>query len=160
MTGSHEFELVTDSVDETLALGARIGERLTPNSVIALIGTLGSGKTHLVKGIARGDRTPPDIAVNSPTFVIVNEYPGALRLFHIDAYRLSGPAELDALGFDEMCQSNGAVLVEWADRVIDALPLDHLTIEIEIVGESSRRFQFTAHGDRSRDLVDDLKDSD
>lgn len=157
MAGPHQYEWVTKSVDETLVLGARIGERLMPNSVIALIGTLGSGKTHLVKGIARGNRTPPDTAVNSPTFVIVNEYPGTLRLFHIDAYRLSGAAELEALGFDEMCQSDGAVLVEWADRVTDALPPDHLSIEIEIIGESSRRFRFDANRDRSIAMLDGIK---
>lgn len=160
MTESRPYVCVTNRVEETLALGARIGERLTPNSVIALIGTLGSGKTHLVKGVARGNQTPRDTAVNSPTFVIVNEYPGVLPLFHIDAYRLSGWAELDALGFDEMCRSNGAVLIEWADRVMDALPPDHLTIEIDIVGESSRRFQFTANGDRSSALIDDIETSD
>lgn len=158
MTGSAAYECVTRNVDETLALGRRIGECLTPNSVVALIGVLGSGKTHLVKGVARGNRTPPDTPVNSPTFVIVNEYPGALRLFHIDAYRLSGAGELDALGFDEMCQSGGAVVIEWADRVMDALPPDHLTIQIEITGGTSRRFRLTAAGDQSRLLLSQIRE--
>jgi len=133
-------------VDQTLALGARLGAALGPNSVVALIGTLGSGKTHLVKGIARGNGTPPETAVNSPTFVIVNEYGGRLPLFHVDAYRLSGPLELEALGFDEMCRSGGAVLIEWADRIAMLLPGDCLHVHIDITGMCARRFALRATG--------------
>lgn len=147
-------EFQTQNVQETIALGALIGAQLTPNAVIALVGTLGSGKTHLVKGIAQGNNAPNDTTVNSPTFVIVNEYPGDLHLYHIDAYRLSGTDELQALGFEEMCLSGGAVLVEWADKVTDALPEDHLSIAIEITSESSRQFTCLAHGEPASALLD------
>ena len=136
----------THSVEETLALGACLGEQLTPGAVIALVGTLGSGKTHFVKGVARGNGTPADVAVTSPTFVLVNEYPGRLLLYHVDVYRLRGSADLEALGFDEMVQGGGAVLVEWADRVAECLPADHVRVEIEITGETDRRFTFFGAG--------------
>jgi tRNA threonylcarbamoyladenosine biosynthesis protein TsaE len=142
----------TQSVAETLALGERIGRALRPNSVIALVGTLGSGKTHLVKGIARGNGVPDDVPVTSPTFVLVNEYPGRLHLYHIDAYRLRGPADLAALGFDEMAASGGAVIIEWADRVAELLPDDHLHIGIDITGPLCRRLTMAAHGVHSARL--------
>jgi len=136
----------THSVEETLDLGARLGGQLSPGVVIALVGTLGSGKTHFVKGIARGNGTPADVVVTSPTFVLVNEYPGRRRLYHVDVYRLHGSADLEAIGFDEMVQSGGAVLVEWADRVEECIPADHLRVEIEITGETDRRFTFRGAG--------------
>ncbi|MCB9849811.1 MAG: tRNA (adenosine(37)-N6)-threonylcarbamoyltransferase complex ATPase subunit type 1 TsaE [Phycisphaerales bacterium] len=138
--------VVTRSVGETLDLGARIGSALSPGSVIALVGTLGSGKTHFVKGVARGNATPASVPVTSPTFVLINEYPGRLPLYHIDTYRLRGADDLDALGFDEMVKGDGAVLVEWADRVRELLPADHLHVSIEITGETERTISLTAHG--------------
>ena len=92
---------------------------------------------------------PPHVIVNSPTFVIVNEYPGRLPLYHIDAYRLHGADELEAIGFDEMAASNGAVLLEWADRVPECIPADHLCVEIQITGDTDRQLTFTATGRRS-----------
>ena len=143
----------TQSVDGTLALGERIGRALLPGTVIALVGTLGSGKTHLVKGIARGNAAPAGVEVTSPTFVLINEYPGRLRLYHIDVYRLRSPAELAALGFDEMTDAGGAVLVEWADRVSELLPDDHLHIEIEITGPASRRFTLDGSGSEAAGVL-------
>ena len=148
--------LETASVEETLALGCRLGGALQPGDTIALIGTLGSGKTHFVKGVARGVDVPAEIVVNSPTFVPVNEYPGRLHLYHLDAYRLSGAEELEALGFEEMASHNSAVLVEWADRVHECLPEDHLRIEIEIVGDTARQFTIAAKGSQSTALLKTL----
>lgn len=139
-------QVETHSVAETLALGARIGAALQPGMVIALEGTLGSGKTHLVKGIASGNGAPENVTVTSPTFVLVNEYPGRLHLYHIDVYRLRGADDLAALGFDEMVASGGAVVIEWADRVRALLPEDHLQIVIEITGAESRKFTLQPRG--------------
>jgi tRNA threonylcarbamoyladenosine biosynthesis protein TsaE len=146
----------TQSVAETLALGERLGRALSPGTVVGLIGTLGSGKTHLVKGIARGNGLADGSAVTSPTFVLVNEYPGRLHLHHIDVYRLGGADDLDALGFDEMTKSGGAVLVEWADRVKELLPADHLTVSIEITGETARRMEMRAGGDSANRILQTL----
>ena len=91
--------------------------------VVALCGPLGSGKTQLVKGIAAGLEVPDGEPVVSPTFVLVREYVGRLRLYHIDAYRLTSSSELASLGFEEMrADPQGAVAVEWADRVSESLP--------------------------------------
>ncbi len=149
MTDGVPRTIATASVDETLALGARLGQLLWPQAVIALTGTLGSGKTHFVKGVARGAAVPPHVMVNSPTFVLVNEYPGRLNLHHIDVYRLHGADDLEALGFQEMMDSGGAVLVEWADRVPESLPSERLDITIEITGETARRFHCTAYGEQA-----------
>lgn len=136
-------------VEATRRLGRRLGSALQAGDLVALIGPLGSGKTTLVKGIAAGAGVADSRQVNSPTFVIVNEYETSLspapRVFHIDAYRLRGGGDLESLGFDEML-SLGAVLIEWADRVQDILPSSRLEIVIEPVDENRRRFLCRASG--------------
>lgn len=149
--------LETAHVEATVALGRRLGEALGTGDVIGLIGPLGAGKTVFVKGVAAGAGVADQRQVNSPTFVIVNEYDadgssGALRIHHVDAYRLHGPGDLDALGFDEMCQG-GAVVIEWADRVIDLLPPDRLTLELEPVDDHRRRVRCLATGPNGRRLL-------
>ena len=169
----------SDSLEATHAIGRRLGAALTTGSVIALIGPLGSGKTTLARGIADGAGVEDLRQVNSPTFVLFTEYSakkgtvpfclngptGAahktglspfshppLRIFHIDAYRLRGSGDLDALGFEEM-PARGAVLIEWADRVLDLLPPDTLTLQIETTGENQRRFRLNAPGPISNNLA-------
>ena len=139
------------SVAETLQFGRRIGTVVQPGWVLGLVGELGTGKTHLVKGIAAGNWTGkgPLPEVTSPTFVLVNEYAGRVRLFHLDAYRLRLEKELDDLGVAEM-MSQGAVVVEWADRVAGVLPADRLTLAGRSVGETEREWTLTAGGPRSQ----------
>ncbi|MCH7813365.1 MAG: tRNA (adenosine(37)-N6)-threonylcarbamoyltransferase complex ATPase subunit type 1 TsaE [Planctomycetes bacterium] len=132
----------TDSPEATRALGRRLGEALRGGEVIALIGALGAGKTQLVKGIAAGNGGTDPSLVTSPTFTLVNEYTGRVYLYHLDAYRLSSGAELAALGLDEMMRDDAAVVIEWADRALGALPRDRLTIRLEATGAESRRLTF------------------
>ncbi len=127
------------SVEDTLAIGRRIGAVLAAGDCLALEGPLGSGKTHLVKGIASGLGVADERAVNSPTFVLVNEYDGRLHVCHLDAYRLPDAAALLALGFEEMCDGPNVVLVEWADRVGDAISDRAVWITLTSVGEQDRR---------------------
>ncbi|HPD28594.1 MAG TPA: tRNA (adenosine(37)-N6)-threonylcarbamoyltransferase complex ATPase subunit type 1 TsaE [Phycisphaerae bacterium] len=145
-------------VEATRRLGRRLGSALQAGDLVALIGPLGSGKTTLVKGIAAGAGVADSRQVNSPTFVIVNEYETGLspapRIYHIDAYRLRGGGDLESLGFDEML-SLGAVLIEWADRVQGVLPSSRLEISIEPVDENRRRFLCRAFGSATR-LLDRL----
>ena len=137
---SQQFEIQSESVDQTLEIGRRIAAALSPGDVGGLVGGLGAGKTHLVKGIAAGLGVADERRVNSPTFVLVNEYEGRLHVFHIDAYRLTSARDMEALGFEEMCAAGGVVLVEWADRVAEAMGPATLWIELEITGDTQRRF--------------------
>src|SRR6188508_1780302 len=122
----------------TKAFGRRLGELLFPGAVIALVGQLGAGKTHLTRAIAEGLGVKNSAAVNSPTFVLIQEYPARLPIYHFDAYRLNGPREFAELGVDEYFRGDGVCVVEWADKVEVVLPADHLRIEIEIVDENRR----------------------
>lgn len=127
-------------------MGKRLGESLIGGIAVALIGPLGAGKTHLVKGIAQGNGESDARRVTSPTFTLIQEYSGRLTIFHIDAYRLRGPTELLALGFDELLRSDTVVIVEWADRVRSALPSELLTIEIQPDDATVRTFHFQSNG--------------
>jgi len=137
----------------TNALGRRLGRALFPGAVVALIGPLGAGKTHLVRALAEGLDIADSRVVSSPTFVLIQEYVGRLPIYHFDAYRLRTPLEFAELGAHEYFQSNGVCLIEWADRVEAALPADHLRIAIEVTGETSRRFVLESRGPRAAALV-------
>jgi tRNA threonylcarbamoyladenosine biosynthesis protein TsaE len=139
------------SPEQTQALGAALGKALRVGDAVALVGPLGAGKTVFVKGVAHGAGVPAGRPVTSPTFVLVNEYEGRVRIHHVDAYRLNNANDLLALGVDEFLEC-GAVLLEWADRVPGALPDDRLTIAIKPVGDTMRRFALTARGPRSTKL--------
>ena len=136
----------TASVEATQALGAVLGRLLIGGVTIGLVGPLGAGKTHLVKGIAAGNGTADPRQITSPTFTLIHEYPGRLRLYHVDAYRLRGPAELVALGFDELVASDSVVVVEWADRVRSAMPMDTLWIELTPIADTGRRMALHPDG--------------
>lgn len=134
------FDKISNSPQETIELGRRIGSQLKGGEVIGVCGLLGSGKTHLIKGIAAGAGAQDSKQVNSPTFVIVNEYTGRLDIYHIDAYRLNSIAEFEMLGFDEYCTPQSVVLIEWADKVESALQaIDYIRIELFHAGQTRRK---------------------
>lgn len=137
---SQVLELRSGDVSETWEIGRRIANVLEPPVCIGLVGPLGAGKTNLVKGLAQGWGVTDGRSVNSPTFVLVNEYVGRVPVYHLDAYRLTSAGELRDLGFDEMVESDGVVIVEWADRVRAALPGRTLWIDAQICGDRDRRF--------------------
>jgi tRNA threonylcarbamoyladenosine biosynthesis protein TsaE len=136
------------SLDETEAFGRRLAAFLFPGAVVALIGTLGAGKTHLVRAIAEGLDVPSPAVVNSPTFVLIQEYQARLPIYHFDAFRLASEAEFADLGVHEYFQGNGVCLVEWADKVPTCLPTERLEIRITITGEKSRRFEIVGTSER------------
>ena len=122
-----------------MELGRRIGARLRGGEVFAICGPLGSGKTHLIKGIAAGAGAKDRQNVTSPTFVLVNQYAGRFDLYHIDAYRLESVAEFERLGFDDFCYPESVVLIEWADKIAPALHgLDVIGIDLAHAGERKR----------------------
>ncbi len=155
MTTTH-ITLTSSSPEDTQRIGANLGGALYPGACVALIGNLGAGKTELTKGIARGLAVPEDISVNSPTFILINEYPGRLHIYHLDAYRLSGTAELDALGFEEMVRGDQCAVVEWADRTPDALPEDRIIVRITHKEDQTRDIDIEATGEQSRKAIDKM----
>ena len=134
----HTFK--TTSLEETHKLGTEIGKRLEAGSILALSGDLGSGKTTFAQGLAKGLDVPAEYYITSPTFNIVNEYPGRFPFFHIDVYRLSSLYDLDEIGFDDIISGQGVVAIEWADRLPDGfLPVD-VAIHIEMIDDTCRNF--------------------
>jgi tRNA threonylcarbamoyladenosine biosynthesis protein TsaE len=140
----------------TEAFGRRLGELLFPNSVVALIGPLGAGKTHLSRAIAEGLGIINPAAVTSPTFTLVHEYRARLPIFHFDAYRLNGPGEFLDLGVSEYYEAGGVCLIEWADKVEAALPTERLTIRLTPVDEHRRRAEVVGVGEQYTALAREL----
>lgn len=145
---------LSNSPAATLNLGRRIGERLPAGSVIALIGELGCGKTLFTRGLCAGLGVP-DRQVNSPTFVLVNEYHGRLPVFHLDLYRIGGMAEsfeiglLDYLAWAE----SGVMVVEWAEKVLSLLPESRLQVQFQVLSTRKRRIVLSALGEKFDDLL-------
>jgi tRNA threonylcarbamoyladenosine biosynthesis protein TsaE len=133
------IEMTSESVAQTLAIGEQIGLRLRGGEVLAVTGPLGSGKTHLIKGIVRGCGCEDQDQVSSPTFVLVNEYAGRFTIYHIDAYRINSIAEFEMLGFEELLYPGAVVLIEWADKVSASLhDLPCIRIHLDHAGPTSR----------------------
>ncbi len=139
------FSINAPDEQATVRLGHALAETLPAGTTVALIGTLGAGKTRLVQAIAAAVGIEAGTAV-SPTFVLVQEYSGARPIVHVDAYRLRDEDEFLALGAEEYLASPAITIIEWADRVAGCLPREHLRIEISETGETSRRFDFKATG--------------
>lgn len=135
-----DFNIISNSADETIEFGRRLGSQLKGGEIIGVCGQLGSGKTHLIKGIAAGAGAKDCKNVNSPTFVIVNEYSGRLDIYHIDVYRLNSISEFEMLGFDDFCYPDSVVLIEWVDKIEEALlAIDYIQIELKHAGETKRK---------------------
>jgi len=135
--------VISAGVEETHALGVKIGRRLREGAVIALHGELGAGKTCMVQGIAAGLGVAPSACVNSPTFVIINEYGGPLAFFHFDLYRVHDWREVYDLGWEDYLDRRGVIAIEWAEKMGPLLPPDHISIALEVTGETSRRITIT-----------------
>ena len=143
MNREQPFETITRSPQETIELGRRFGASLKGGEIVALIGNLGAGKTHFMKGVAAGLDSPDMSQVTSPTFVLVNEYEGRggeLTIYHIDAYRLDSVREFEALGFEDYCRPDAVVFIEWADKILPALQgLTYIRIDLSHEGPTERR---------------------
>ncbi|MGI8890258.1 MAG: tRNA (adenosine(37)-N6)-threonylcarbamoyltransferase complex ATPase subunit type 1 TsaE [Chthoniobacterales bacterium] len=127
----------SNSVEETVAFGRDWARNLRPNDVVGLVGDLGAGKTHLVKGLLQGVEGTDD--VTSPTFTLVHEYrSGRLPIFHFDFYRLAQAAEITEIGFDDYLEEGGVTVVEWAERFPQVLPTRTRWLRMEPRGESER----------------------
>lgn len=158
MPSHSTLTISANSLTETQQLAGRLASVLQLGDVVALIGELGAGKTHFVQAIASSLAVDQDF-VNSPTFVLIQEYEGTLPICHIDAYRLHDSDEFLELGADEILGGETVCLIEWADRVADVLPRDRITIQIEATGEQSRQFRISSSGPRSDQALRDLSAS-
>ena len=141
--------IITRSVDETVALGKRVGAYVAAGDFISLVGELGSGKTQFTRGIAAGLDVEPAIPVTSPTFTLMNVYNGRLSLYHFDLYRLSGDQDAVDLGFEDYFFGSGVCVVEWAERLRDLLPDERMTVSFATLDENVRSISFQAHGEIS-----------
>ena len=147
-----EKVIKVNNLDETIALGNRLGLLLQPNMLLTLSGDLGAGKTTFTKGIGQGLGITK--VINSPTFTILKQYQGRLNLSHFDAYRLEG--QDDDLGFEEIFDSDDVCVVEWANFIEDILPVDRLTIEIKKIDENIREFVFKTNSEKYAQVVEAL----
>ncbi|MEJ5360753.1 MAG: tRNA (adenosine(37)-N6)-threonylcarbamoyltransferase complex ATPase subunit type 1 TsaE [Spirochaetota bacterium] len=128
---------ITQSQEETLALGIELGKNAKPGDIFALIGDLGTGKTILAKGIAKGLGIEEEIT--SPTFTLLEVYESTLPLYHFDLYRISNDAELENLFFEEYWFGDGVSVIEWADRALKRLPQDIYIITLEYIDAKRRK---------------------
>lgn len=154
------LDYVSYSPAQTTRIGQFLGERLRAGDLVLLLGDFGVGKTHLVKGIAQGLGSPD--LVTSPSFVLINEYRAGpqhsgMRIYHVDLYRIEDPAELTGLGLEEIWNDQGVCLIEWANRAQYALPTEHLAITLAYRDASTRELRFVPHGERYRQLVEELR---
>jgi tRNA threonylcarbamoyladenosine biosynthesis protein TsaE len=152
----HSMEIISRSAEQTRRIGMRLGTLLKPGDVVCLQGDLGAGKTTLMQGISAGWGSPDQ--ASSPTFVLVNVYrhPEGKRLFHLDAYRLACAQEAEDLDVYMMLDS-GPLVVEWPERIQDALPEEHLQAQLKYVDENQRDLLFSANGERYNSLLQAFK---
>jgi tRNA threonylcarbamoyladenosine biosynthesis protein TsaE len=153
---AHAFEFFSKSPEQTRRLGMRLGALLMPGDLVCLQGELGSGKTTLVQGMARGWGAMDE--VSSPTFVLVNDYrkSDGGHFFHLDAYRIESAGEAEELDLDGMLLQ-GPLVVEWPERVDSALPPERLWAWLEYDAEEHRSLRFTAQGDRFLGMLESLR---
>lgn len=145
-------EIVIHSLEETAALGEKLGSLLFPGSLLTLSGDLGAGKTTLTKSIGKAIGVKK--VINSPTFTILKTYYGTMPLYHIDAYRLEGISQ--DLGFEEVFEADGVCVIEWPHYIEEQLPAERLEIEILRSGEEERTFCLKAKGERYEKIVREL----
>ncbi len=145
--------LISNNIEETINLGRIIGEGLNKGNIIALIGELGSGKTCITRGIARGMGISEEFHITSPTFTLINEYPGRIPLYHLDVYRLSGSGDLEDLGYEEYFYGKGAIVIEWADKIKNIIPPDSIFVYLKYLGEKKREIKISYEGDNISEII-------
>ncbi|MBC2579709.1 tRNA (adenosine(37)-N6)-threonylcarbamoyltransferase complex ATPase subunit type 1 TsaE [Clostridium sp. DJ247] len=143
------MEFIVNNADSTIELGKKLGALLNSGDIICINGDLGAGKTHFTKGIARG--LGINEPITSPTFTIVNEYTGRLKLYHFDVYRVNDPDEIELIGFDEYIFSDAVSIIEWSNYIKDLIPKERIEIEIKKaldLGTDYRKVIIKCYGDR------------
>ena len=152
-----KFKITTRSIRETQYLGQKIGTLIKQPLVIALVGDLGSGKTAFVQGLAKGLEVPDGYYITSPTFTLINEYPGRYPLVHVDLYRLENISDFEDIGLDEMLHGQAVIAIEWADKLSDGLPAEHLLVTMKIIDDDCRTLNLNATGHNATNLIRTLE---
>ncbi|SEM31401.1 tRNA threonylcarbamoyladenosine biosynthesis protein TsaE [Syntrophus gentianae] len=150
--------ILSRNAGETLRIGEIIGRCLTTGDIVALIGDLGTGKTCLTQGMARGLGVSDSYAVASPTFTLINEYPGRHVLYHLDVYRLTGSKDLEEMGYEEYFYGRGVSVIEWAEKIVDIIPETAITISFTYLDENSRRIEISAPDKRLEEISSALSE--
>jgi tRNA threonylcarbamoyladenosine biosynthesis protein TsaE len=154
------LDFVSSSPEQTVRLGVRLGELLQPRDLLCLSGELGAGKTVLARGIGRGWGAA--VRVTSPTFTLINQYPRSIDgriLYHIDCYRLETMADAITAGLEDILEGDGALMIEWPERIEVLLPDDRFTITMTYDNQTRRSLRFQARGERSTRLFEAFKHS-
>lgn len=151
---NQKLQLITTSPEKTQDIGFNLGLNASPGDIYYLIGHLGSGKTCLTQGIARG----LDIKniITSPTFVLIKEYYGRIPLYHIDLYRLEREEDILLLGLEQYFESNGLCVIEWAEKLVNIFDYDHLEIELSYISENERGLNFTAFSKHYENILEKI----
>jgi len=145
-------KFISNSPEETVNFGESLAKSFKGGDIVCFFGDLGSGKTTLIKGIAKGLKIG-HAKVNSPTFVLMNVYHGRLPLFHFDLYRLDNVEGISSIGYDEFLYDDGVSVIEWADRLGTLLPEEYLRVDLKHKKNDQRTIQLSAQGSRYQRLV-------
>lgn len=150
--------MISGDPTKTFHIGRILGETLTAGDIVALTGELGAGKTCLTQGIARGLGVPEVYQITSPTFTLVNEYPGRLNLIHLDVYRLSSSRDLQDLGYEEFFFGKGVTVIEWAEKIQDIIPEKSLSVTMAYLDQNQRSIDMKGQPDQITRISNGLKE--
>ena len=150
-------QVTSRSPEDTVKLGLDVGRAATGRLIIALIGNLGSGKTVFVQGLAKGLAVPKGFMITSPSYTLINEYPGRLPLFHADLYRLSSAMDVESTGLLDTMDAHGVVAVEWAERLYEGSLVEDIVVRFDIKKDDIRVITLTGCGQMGVDLVRNLE---
>jgi tRNA threonylcarbamoyladenosine biosynthesis protein TsaE len=152
------LKMISGDPTKTFYIGRILGEALTAGDIVALTGELGAGKTCLTQGIARGLGVPEVYQITSPTFTLVNEYPGRLNLIHLDVYRLSSSRDLQDLGYEEFFFGKGVTVIEWAEKIQDIIPEKSLSVTMAYLDQNQRSIDMKGQPDQITRISNILKE--
>jgi tRNA threonylcarbamoyladenosine biosynthesis protein TsaE len=151
------LKYLTNSDRETIGIGERLGIRLRGGDVVALFGELGSGKTWFTKGVALGLDVNPDTVITSPSFTLVNEYNCRHAFYHMDLYRMESLSDVLLTGLEEYLHEEGVVVMEWADRWPEILPLQRIEVKFDIIDDHSREITLSGRHPRAIEIMEGMK---
>lgn len=154
-----QLDIISHSPEQTARLGQRLGKLLQPGDLLCLAGDMGAGKTVLASGIGRGWGAKHPLT--SPTFGLVHEHrrdTDRQRLYHLDCYRLQSSADADSIGLDDMLDGDGVLVIEWPERIQEALPDERLWLELRILETTRRNLVLAGAGSRHKQLIEQFRE--